>query len=306
MRLLHAFSATLASLSLAACGGDDGGSPIDASTPDAELPNPGFVKPDSVTKANENGTEVGDADWTCLNTPSDDVATSVEITLTGVINKIDDPNAEVKDVIVSVFEGTDYMNPLDTTDAPTALDGAFTLTLPAGHTRWGFKVTGAPIMDTWLLNQYFEPATASQSRNIGVATTAIAAALPALVDLDRIPGSGVLAGAVRDCQQREVSHAVATVSATSGTADHLENADSYYVQTAVGLPVRHDALLHTDTVGEFAVFNLPVTATAYIQVWGFVDAADLADGEMTLLAELPSPVVGDTVITGSVDPLRSN
>jgi hypothetical protein len=308
MRLVHSFPFVLASsLALVACGGgDDDGADDDSAGPDASGPsNEGFVTPESITMANENDAEVGPADWSCLNTPGEDVATTVDITVSGVINQFDDQSKEVRDVTVSVFEGTDYQNPVDTTDTPTDITGAYSLTMPAGTTRWGFKVSGEPILDTFLLNQYFEPGNAAQSRDISVITTGIAAALPALVGVSRTEGTGVLAGAMRDCQGREVSYAVATVSGTSGTADHLEGAQTYYIDAGAGLPVRHDQLIHTDANGLFAVFELPVTATAYVQIWGFVDAADLADGEMTLLAEIASPVVGDTVITGSIEPLRN-
>ena len=63
---------------LAACGDDGGTSPIDAAPgPDAMmLANPGFPVPTAVTKANMQAggvwTEIGDADWTCLNTPTRD------------------------------------------------------------------------------------------------------------------------------------------------------------------------------------------------------------------------------------------
>jgi len=297
-RVSFAFAAMVA---LAACGGDDDGStPPDA----APLANEGFVAPDHATTANENGAEIGPANWACLGTPGTDTPTTVEIALSGVINQFDDQTKEVSGVTVSVFDTTHYDTPLDTTTAPTDLSGTYSLTLPAGHTRFGFKVSGGDIMDTFLLNQDFEPATAAQTLDISVITNGIAQALPALVSIVRVAGTGVLAGAMRDCDGHEVAYAVATVSATSGAPDHLEGADSYYLDSSVGLPVQHDQLLHTDTIGLFAVFQLPPTTTAYIQVWGFVDAADLADGEMTLLAELPSPVVADTVITGSIEPLR--
>jgi len=73
MRLSLAF--TLASLSFAACGGgDDGGTP----TPDAGASANGFDPPPVTLKANEeqgddNWVELGDADLSCLDTPSADI-----------------------------------------------------------------------------------------------------------------------------------------------------------------------------------------------------------------------------------------
>ena len=56
--------------------------------------------------------------------------------------------------------------------------------------------------------------------------------------------------------------------------------------------------------GRFAV--PPQTAPAYIQIWGFPTAADLAMGEagLKLLSELASPVEANAVITGSFEAKR--
>lgn len=303
MRTALAF-ASLSLLGTAACGGDDSAAGPDA----AVLPNGGFdvAQLSGTTKANMDDEEVGEANWDCLNTPSDDVPTAVAITLTGVLNDFQTSSTELRDATVTVFEGTDHQNPVDTF-GPTAVDGMYSLDLPAGNARWGFKVTQEDYTDTFLLNQYFDPNTAAQTQDISAISEGLTTALPAIIGLVRTPGSGVLAGAIRDCDEREVSNALATVSATSGEIDHLEGADTYYLDAGAGLPVRHDQLAMTDTNGLFAVFQLPVSSNAFIQIWGFTDAADIADGEagLTLLAELASPVVADTVITGSIEPLRN-
>lgn len=285
----------------AACGGDDAPPPCE-SLGDV---NPGFSTPCAATTYAENEVDSGEpADWSCLGTPTDDVPTAVEITLTGVLNDFQNNSTEINGGTVEVFPGIDHGNVLDM-DGPTDNTGAYTLTLPAGHTRFGFKLTADDYEPTFLLNQYFDPNTAAQNLNISGISTGIATALPAIIGLVRTEGTGILAGAIRDCQEREVVNAVATVSSTRGSPDHLDGALTYYLDAGAGLPVRNEELIHTDTNGIFAVFELPVAGEAYIQVWGFVDDADLADGEMTLLAELPAPVVADTVITGSIEPLRT-
>lgn len=305
VRFAFLSSALFALSATAACGGggDDGD---DDAQPDAMVDegNPGFIIPAEETKGWNDGTEVA-ADWSCLNTPTDDEATTVEITLTGVLNDFQDNDDEIRDATVTVFQGIDYNN-ADDEFGPTAVDGAYTLTLPVGGTRWGFKVSADDYMDTFLLNQYFEPGTAAQSLNISAISQGLATALPAFIGINRTPGSGVLAGAIRDCAGNEVSGAIATVSSTSGTPTHLDGAATFYLQDSTSLPVKHDVLAATDSSGIFAVFELPVTATAYLQIWGFTDAADVAQGEagLTLLSELASPVVADTVITGSYVPLR--
>ncbi len=299
MRTSYAFASFVL---LAACGGDDGTvDPCD----EAQLENGGFstCMLTDTTKANMDEEEVGEANWECLNTPTDDEATTVEIALTGRLHDFQNEGSELRDATVTVFQGTDYQTAEDEF-GPTAIDGLYDLTLPVGGTRWGFKVTQESYTDTFLLNQYFDPSNPTQMLDIAAISEGLTSALPAIIGVVRTPGSGVLAGAMRDCDGNEVSNAIATVSATSGEIDHLEGADSYYIDE---LPVRHDQLAHTNESGLFAVFELPVTSQAYIQLWGFTSAADIELGEagLTLLAELPSPVVGDTVITGSIEPLRN-
>jgi hypothetical protein len=302
------FSSTLFVLAAAACGGGGDDTGDDDDMPDAGGPvgNPGFIVPDETTKAFDGDTELGEANWDCLNTPTDDIATTVAITLTGVLNDFQNNDTEIRDATVTVFQGIDYQNP-DAMDGPTGVDGTYTLTLPSGGgPRWGFKVSADDYMDTFLLNQYFEPGVAAQSLDISAISSGLATALPAFIGINRTPGTGVLAGAIRDCDGFEVANAIATVSTTSGSVAHLEGAQTFYLDNGTSLPVKHDQLAHTDASGIFAIFELPVTASTYLQIWGFTDAADVAQGEagLTLLSELESPVVADTVITGSYVPLR--
>jgi hypothetical protein len=297
MRLITLSSILFASTLGAACGDD----------PVPQPDNRGFVVPDAVTLAHTSSTDPGSApDWSCLRTPTDDTATTVAITLTGEARDFQRASEKIRDATVTAFRGIDYQNPVATSEL-TGSDGIYSVTLPAGVVRVGFKVAAPNYMDTFLLNQLFDPGQAEQTLNISAISTGLATALPALIGERREEGTGVLAGAIRDCAGNEVSQAIATVSSAAGSARHLEGAQTYYLDAGANLPVRHEELVHTDKNGLFAVFHLPPTATAYIQVWGFVDAAGLAQGEagLTLLAELPSPVVGDSVITGSIEPLRT-
>jgi hypothetical protein len=86
---------------------------------------------------------------------------------------------------------------------------------------------------------------------------------------------------------------------------HLDGAQTYYFSAlSTSLPVRHSQQLSTNVDGLFVVIELPASSEAYLQVWGFLDQADMADGEMTLIGEIPSPVLADSVITGSMEALR--
>ncbi len=279
--------------------------------------NGGFVPPTTTTKAYQemgsaNWVEIGDADWSCLGTASDDMANSVEITLNGRTEDFQTGN-DLPNATVTVFDVIDVDNPFAT--ATSDATGNFMMTIPTGHTRLGFKVVADGQMETLLLNQYLDPTTATQSLTIGSVSELTANALPAFIGVTRTPGRGVMAGAIRDCQNHEVGGAVATVSAGSGTATDLTDAscaDSsspcdqtyYFSAGSTSLPVRHSQQITTNTDGLFMTIELPNASNAFLQVWGFKSDQDPATDDMTLLAEIPSPVFPDTIVTFSLEPLR--
>ena len=298
---------------VAACSDDGGSTTIDAPV----LENPGFPVPTAVTKANSDSTgawvELGDADWSCLNTPSDDQPSTQAIALTGKIRDFQTSSTSIGNATVTAFAGFDTTgNLVQATSSNVAQTrGDYTMNvpmLPTGQTRIGFKIEASGWLKTYLLNQYLNPANATQNLNISAVSESTANALPAFVGVTRDPADGVLAGAMRDCQGREVSNAVATVSSTSGTVSHLPGAETFYFSAlSTSLPVRHSQAPTTNKDGLFVVLGLPPqTAAAYIQVWGFPTAADLAMGAagLKLLSEMPSPVEANAVITDSFEPKR--
>jgi hypothetical protein len=311
MRISIAF--TLASLSLAplaACGGDD-------STPDAmEEDDSGFTTPTVTLKANkeisdDNWMEVGDADLTCLNMASSDVATAGAVTLNTKVTDFQSGNA-VPSATVVAFKGQDQAMMFDTktSDASTA---DVSLTIPAGVKRYGFKMTSDSALPTLLLNQYVDPTKVTNGMTtdpskIQSVSKATAALLPALIGQTRTEGTGVVAGALRDCQGREISGFIAAVSSTSGTVTPITGAQAYYFSDSVGLPQHHREAPYAAKDGLFMIIQLPATlGTGYVQMWGFPTAADLAMGKpgLKLIAELQVPLIADTVITGSYEPLRN-
>jgi hypothetical protein len=293
MRLHLAFCLT----SLVACGGGD-------STPDAAK-DVGFNKPTMAVHANtevttNNWMDLGPADLTCLNTPTSDGATSVSVALSSTVKDFQSGNS-VPNATVTAFKNIDTGTPFDTQMANANGDIAFTV--PTGVTRFGFKMTADSAMPTLLLNQYIDPAMATQSiGKIQSVSNATAATLPALIGETRTPGTGVIAGAFRDCQKHEMSNFVATVSSTPLTAAPIAGAETYYFSASVGLPVHHMQQEAASADGIFMVIQLPAAPTAYVQMWGYDGTVS---GEMKLLAQLQVPVLADTVITGSYEPLRN-
>jgi len=86
---------------------------------------------------------------------------------------------------------------------------------------------------------------------------------------------------------------------------HPPGVDTYYFSSSVGLPVRHTQQASSSKDGLFMAIEMEPTPTAYIQVWGFPTDADLAAGELKLIAQLQTKVLADIVITGSYEPLRT-
>ena len=299
-------------ITLAACGGGS------SSKPDAAK-DTGFNKPTAALHANMTPsggvpTDIGPADLSCLGTASNDMATTVAVTLTTTVKDFQNHTA-VPNAAVTAFQNASADAPFDTAMADG--NGNVTVHVPMGTKRFGFKMstTDGSTLPTLLLNQTVNPSMATQTLDkIQSVSEATATLLPALIGEQRVQGTGVLAGALRDCQHHEISNFIATVSSTSGTATPLAGAETYYFALAGGqdLP-EHHCMNGTCTSSEldastgdgiFMVIQLPVAATAYVQMWGFKTDADVGTGNLALISELQAPVVADTVITGSYEPLR--
>ena len=288
---------------LAACGGSSS-KPM----PDGPSGPIGFSPPTSSLKVclNTSGctdAELMPADLSCLDTPSTDQSTTVDVTLNTVVLDFQ-MQMPVASEMVTAFDDINYSSPWDTQTSDA--NGNITFHVPAGRKRFGFKMTGGMTMPTFLLNQYINPDPSMttqtldkiQSVSINTANT-----LPALINETRKQGTGVLAGALRDCQHHEIANFVATVSSTSGTATTLMGAESYYFNPGVNLPVRTTQRPMASYDGLFMVIQVQPAATAYVQMWGYPTDADVG-GQMKLISELPAPVLGDTVVTGSFEPKR--
>jgi hypothetical protein len=166
-------------------------------------------------------------------------------------------------------------------------------------------------LDTLLLNQKVDPDVPMQTEgSIRTVSKSTAQTLPALIGISRTPGTGVLAGAIRDCQDREISNFIATVqlnkTANVDEIQHAPGADTYYFSSSVGLPVRHTQKPMGSEDGLFMIVELAPTPLAYVTIWGYLNDADLAADNLTLIGELETQVIADTVITGSYEPIRTN
>jgi hypothetical protein len=279
-------------------------------TPDAPE-DIGFTTPTVTLKANRSPSEdvweeVGAADLSCLNSANADVASTVAVTLNTTVKDFQSGNA-VPGAMVTVFNNTDYMNPFDTKTADS--NAAISFTIPAGTKRFGYRMTASTALPTFLLNQVLDspsmtPQTEGQIQSVSNAT---AATLPALIGQTRTMGTGVVAGALRDCMNREISGFIATMSSVKGSPMTIPGSETFYFDSAVGLPVHHNRQQYGSGDGLFMIIQIPSSMpTGYVQMWGFPTDADLSMGKagLKLIAELQVPVLADTVITGSYEPLR--
>lgn len=308
MRIHRLLIVTFLGTFLGACGGGSDAT----TTPDAAEKDIGFKRPTAPLKANmevseDTWMELGPADFTCLNTASADLATQVPVVLSTVVRDFQTDNL-VPNTSVTVFHDQDIQTPFDTKTADGSAAIAFDL--PVGTRRFGYKMVDSSSMDTLLLNQKVDSAIPAQTEvSIRTVSKSTAQTLPALIGISRTPGSGVLAGLMRDCKAREMSNFVATVTTNQArTADdivHAPGADSYYFAASVGLPVRHNQKPMASEDGLFMIVELSPSPIAYVQVWGYVDDAALAADDLKLVAELETQVIADTVITGSYEPLRT-
>jgi hypothetical protein len=295
---------SLLALPLAACGGDD--PPIDPARCDVEGGEACFVAPTKGLTVYVEGVPQP-ANLSC-GAPTIQTST-MAITVSG---RVDDfqtgnavPNAHV-DVWTSItdFAGT---APVATTQAGS--DGMYSIEVPSGApSRLQWRTRHPEALDTYGLNARINVDNATVTQNRGSVSITTANALPAFIGVTRTEGLGVLAGTAADCDGRDLEHAVATVSTTSGTPTFVEGAQMYYFSAGgTTLPVKRNRQEATNTNGLFVAIEIPPTSGSqryFLQVWGFKSDADVTEdpNDMVLISEFESPVVGDSVISITMDP----
>lgn len=286
-------------------GAADAAVPGDAPMPDAARPdahmydagsNAGFVVPTAVTHAWQK-TQSGDwedqgpADFSCLNAPTElelPGQTSLSVTTLDFQTGNIVPNAAV-----SAFGDGDLGSP-PLASVTSDESGEAAMTLPAGTRRTTFLVTATGQMDSvWV--DALETTASPQTVEVSSVSELTANALPAFVGVTRTRGLALSMGMVRDCQDRPVSDAAVAMSATAGAPDHLGQSSTYYFSAgSTSLPVRHNQQATTNSDGLFMIIESPVTATAYIQAWGFVDGQVPGTDDPVLLSEYRLALLADT------------
>ncbi len=283
------------------CGGDSN------PTPDAATEAVGFSLPTKSLKANvemgeKNWVEFGPADLSCLNTPTADTATTMPSQL---MTNVEDFQTGVVVAAATISIFTTDPNTVATT-ATSDGTGKLTIDVPTGTKRFGFKMKSDGSISTLLVNQLLKDDLAVHTAppSIAIVSLGTANALPALIGVTRTPGLGVIAGVLRDCQGREISNFIATASSTKATTTRLPNVPTYYFSPTLKTPSRNKVQPSASGNGLFMVIEIQPQASTYVQMWGYPTDADLAAGSLKLIAELAVPVIAETVVTGSYEPLR--
>jgi hypothetical protein len=183
----------------------DTGAPSDADqdggdSDAAPLINPGFGLPTAPTTPNQlslsTWTEIGAADWTCLDTPSGDQPSIQAISLSGRVTDFHAPMSGVGNATVTAFPGSELNGNsgmgTSSNAAPTRGEFALSLSpLPGGTTRYGFRLVADGYVETYRLNEYLLPTMATQTRDQSPLGESTANALTAAVGVTRSPVLGL-------------------------------------------------------------------------------------------------------------------
>ena len=106
-----------------------------------------------------------------------------------------------------------------------------------------------------------------------------------------MPGTGVVAGALRDCSKHEMSNFIVDRVVDVGDRDADRRRRGVLLQRrASACRSHHDQEDSASKDGLFMLIQLPPSTSAYVQAWGYPTDADVASGKLKLIAELAVPV----------------
>ena len=234
------------------------------------------------------------ADEACVTTPMVPPARTMPTVVNGSIEDFQDNN-KVKGAIVKIYFTTDQA----LHDMPVAMSaatddmGKFTLTIPPGPARiirsnaGGLAISAGNMVKTIPTFEFNVIAEDTKPTAVKESTKE---AIPGLVGITQMDGLGVLAGGVRDCQNRETQGANVHVT-VEGHPEYSDDGLIFYflnVQGAGNVPVRSQK--YTSVNGAFAALNVtPGVATV-------TDKGVLMAGGMAqTLSTYKVPVIADSV-----------
>jgi hypothetical protein len=311
---------------LSACSGGGGGTdaggdaapgdavadvPVDAAPPLDCRDGGGagcFELPAAPVMAIDNDAAVA-PDFTCAPPPP--AQSTATIAVAGTVSDFQ-TGGRLPDATVAVFRDDGFTGTplaMATSDAM----GAFAFTLPVGTPNILYWRTRAPsALDTFLIGNPIDVTAAMITAARVSVSLSTAGGLAALIGLQRMMGTGIVAGEAIDCRLRRLSGAVITLSSTSSLASgapptFVPGAQAYYFDVAPDLPTSRLQQNTTNTNGLFLLIQVPPspgTDRVYAQLWGFRTMADVGRGMagLTLLAERPLRVAPDVMLIPDMTP----
>ena len=266
------------------CGGSGGGN----SNPLKDQPA-AFVQSDT-----QDPNTIMPADLSCLGSFMDPAGptapTPVDMTVQDFEKK-----TPVAGATVEVYTSLDEFNAghVAATAGPTAADGKVTLMMPAGFYRVIFRTTADPqktIETVEFGRSWNDPLRVSVSQ-------ATKGEIPGLVSVVPDDTKGVVAGDLRDCNNKPVGGALFDVSSTGGPFD--SSANTFYfvdIDASTTVPVRSQKWTSGD--GVFAALNVP-PGDATLTVSGLLQKG----GMLSKLSTAVAPVHANSITVVQLAPL---
>jgi hypothetical protein len=184
-------------------------------------------------------------------------------------------------------------NTPDVTSTPTDANGKTTVMMPAGPYRVIFRTTADPArtIETFEFNRAWnDPLRVSVS-------SATKNAIPNLVSVVPDDTKGVVAGDVRDCDNRPTGGLTYAVGSTGGGFESKANT-FYFVDTSPEMTVPARAQKWTSGNGVFATLNVP-PGDATITANGLVKEG----GDLVKLSTAVAPVRANSITVVQMQPL---
>ncbi len=279
---------------------DAGPAPIDAPPP--PLPNPGFISPTELTRANvfRNGQwqDAGPADLSCLALPRPEFVPPTGYTLSGTVRDMASNFGAAGAAIRATAAGQPVGNATAGQGGMGGGRGTYQMMvspLPTGTTRIRFTVAGANALTTIAIERYLG-GNGTTTLDLPLMSQQTANAIPQFVGEAAEPGAGLVIGEVHDCQGRAVSGAIVALSTLPTFIAHWPHGNTFYFSTAGnGLPVNHATATQTSVDGRFVIINpTPNGVEGTIQAYGYPTDADRTSGVIKLLGRSAAVIAAST------------
>jgi hypothetical protein len=313
LRGLLALTLVFAPLAVTGCGDDDDNGNDNTNDTPADHLSEDFLSAPS-----------GTPDYSCVGSPDPALTYTTETEISGVVEDFEEEWA-VEGIIVNSYASLDDLlndQPYDSSD-PSGPTGEYTVLVPANVARIHFKMvpdSGSDYYDTIELNEPvagMPPGPPQDSGKDRIAVSAVTMeSVPAILGINRLEGTGIVAGKVYDCNRAEMEYAAQRAyDAPPDDPDRTllsvyEGADRNSFYFGNGMPVRNR--MFTDENGQFIIANLPVSPGAFLtmEMWGRLQSDWLPAGhedctEGCLISIQDIPILADTIVVTDMLPLYS-